>query len=139
MLVVVGDDEQNYVTTYINKILYCVRPRVHARRARRREQYYRMTYINSWIVSAYFIKTSSPSRDFVSMPRGQGYKIKRVSLGASRGVTINRLGRRARSPSDIGEGQIRQTPGIQHISNAQLPLQRQIDDQVQRAELQGVF
>jgi len=58
MLVVVGDDEQNYVTTYINKILYCVRPRVHARRARRREQYYRTTYINSWIVSAYFIKTS---------------------------------------------------------------------------------
>jgi len=53
-----------------------------------------------------------------------------VSLSAIRGVTINRLERQAQSPSDIGEGRIRQPPGIQHISNAQLPLQRQIDDQV---------
>jgi len=64
------------------------------------------------------------------MPQGQGYMIKCVSLGASRGVTINHLGRRAQSPSDIGEGHIGQPPGIQHISNVQLPLQRQIDDQV---------
>jgi hypothetical protein len=72
------------------------------------------------------------------MPRGQGFTIGRVSLGASRGVTINRLGRRRRSPSDIGEGRVRHPPGIQHITNAQLPVERQLGDEMRRAELQGL-
>ena len=69
------------------------------------------------------------------MPRGAGFTIMRVSLGSSRGVVINHLGRRRRSPSDAGEGRQYHPVGIQYIPNAQLPLQRRLDDELRRAEL----
>jgi len=73
------------------------------------------------------------------MPRGRGFTTKRVPLGGSRGVIIHRLGRRKRSPSDVSEGRPQLQPGIQHISNARLPAQRIIDNEIRRAELQGMW
>jgi hypothetical protein len=72
------------------------------------------------------------------MPRGQGYRTTRVSLGGSRGVVISHQRRRKRSPFDEGEGRPHYPTGVQHISNAQLPIQRQFEDQMRRADLQGV-
>lgn len=72
------------------------------------------------------------------MARGKGFTTKRVNMGGSHGVIIHRLRRRQRSPSDVGEGPQRaHPPGIQRISNAQLAAQREIDNQLRRAELQG--
>jgi hypothetical protein len=73
------------------------------------------------------------------MPRGQGFTTKRVSTSGSRGVVIHHLGRRQRSPSESDERSVRRhfTPGVYRISNARLPLQRNLDNEHRRAEIDG--
>ena len=71
------------------------------------------------------------------MPHGQGYQTRHVSLGASRGVIINRLGRHRNEEGNNKHP--RQHPsGRQRISNAQLPNQRRIDEALRRNELMGM-
>ncbi|KAF8494792.1 hypothetical protein JB92DRAFT_3147061 [Gautieria morchelliformis] len=69
------------------------------------------------------------------MPQGQGFTVQRVKTGGSKGVIINRLGRRRRSPSDVGDGRARIAPGLQRISNAKLAAHRELEDEMRRAEL----
>jgi hypothetical protein len=70
--------------------------------------------------------------------RRGSYTISRVSTGASRGIAIKHLGRRRRSPSDAGDGPLgRRHNGTQHISNAQIPSHRHLEDEIRRAELRG--
>ena len=76
------------------------------------------------------------------MRRGQGFTTTRVHVGSSKGVVINRLGRRRRSPSDVGEGRGQNTswqPGLQRITNAQLPAERRLQQDIRRAELEGMY
>ncbi|KAF8576014.1 hypothetical protein K439DRAFT_1623158 [Ramaria rubella] len=72
------------------------------------------------------------------MPRGQGFTTKRVRVSGSRSIVINRLGRRQLSPSDEDEGHLHRPTGIQRITNAQLPQQREQDEQIGCAELQAL-
>ena len=72
-----------------------------------------------------------------TMPHGQGFTTKIVGLGGSQGIIICHLGHWRHSPSHVSEGRPHFQPGIQRISNAQLPMQRAIDNQVHQTELQG--
>jgi hypothetical protein len=78
-------------------------------------------------------------RENIGMPRGDGFSIRRHNLGGSRGIVFHRLGRRQRSPSDAGEGRPHYRPGVRHITNSQIPAERELDRQIRRAELQGML
>jgi len=77
---------------------------------------------------------SSSTTTMMTMPHGQGFTTKHFHLGGSWGVVvIHHLGCQKHSPSDASEGRwVRPhlQPGIQHISNTQLPLQRAIDNEI---------
>ncbi|KAF8530645.1 hypothetical protein JB92DRAFT_2804438 [Gautieria morchelliformis] len=72
------------------------------------------------------------------MSRRSGFTVNRINTGGSKGVVIQRLGRRRRSPSDVGEGRPHISAGITHIRNSKLPTQREIDSQLRRSELQSL-
>ena len=75
------------------------------------------------------------------MPRGDNYHVRRVSMRSSRGVVIHHLGQRRHSPMEDGEREFRchYPPGVQRISNAQLPMQRHWDNELRCAQLQGML
>ncbi|KAF8479454.1 hypothetical protein JB92DRAFT_3133576 [Gautieria morchelliformis] len=72
------------------------------------------------------------------MSRRSGFTVNRINTGGSKGVVIQCLGRRRRSPSDVGEGRPHIPAGITHIRNSTLPTQREIDSQLRRSELQSL-
>ncbi|KAF8583365.1 hypothetical protein K439DRAFT_1617574 [Ramaria rubella] len=57
--------------------------------------------------------------------RGRGFVTQRINLGASKGIVINHLGRRRRSPSD-------------GFNTFQIPAQRELDNQIRRADLRAL-
>ena len=69
---------------------------------------------------------------------GQGFTVMRAPSGGSHAVNINRLMCCRHSSSD-DEGQHPWRAGVQHITNTQLPVQSQLDDQAQQDDLQSTM